>query len=147
MTIEEILRDYDELPKGTVLQEESKAERKLRMAREWKVKNRDKVLEANRKRNAARYADPVARAKKLLSDSECRKRHLDERRAYDRSRDKAKVNARNAVRVRIYRGKLTRRPCEVCGKPNAHAHHEDYGNPFKVKWLCSTHHSGVHHGK
>jgi hypothetical protein len=53
---------------------------------------------------------------------------------------KGKVN--NAIRD----GKLTRKPCKVCGLPNAQAHHEDYSKPFDVMWLCRKHHL-ERHGK
>lgn len=39
---------------------------------------------------------------------------------------------------------LKRKPCEVCGTPNALAHHEDYSQPLKVKWLCPQHHADRH---
>jgi hypothetical protein len=37
-------------------------------------------------------------------------------------------------------GKIKRMSCEVCGNPNADAHHEDYKKVFEVKWLCKPHH-------
>jgi hypothetical protein len=33
---------------------------------------------------------------------------------------------------------------EECGKPNAHAHHEDYSQPLLIKWLCPEHHGIIH---
>jgi hypothetical protein len=47
----------------------------------------------------------------------------------------------NAVRD----GRLIKQPCEQCGKP-AQAHHDDYRQPLKVRWLCRKHHL-EHHGK
>ena len=40
----------------------------------------------------------------------------------------------------IKAGTLVRKPCEVCGKPRAEAHHPDYLRPLKVRWLCTRHH-------
>lgn len=60
--------------------------------------------------------------------------------------DPAKVAARLAVRVAIKSGKMTRNPCEKCGKPKAQAHHEDYSKPLEVKWLCPRCH-GLEHRK
>lgn len=54
--------------------------------------------------------------------------------------------ARIAVRDAIYSGRMLRGSCEVCGKPNAHGHHDDYSKPLDVRWLCSTHHR-EHHKK
>ena len=40
---------------------------------------------------------------------------------------------------------FTPRPCCVCGKPNAHGHHEDYTKFLEVVWLCRKHHAERHH--
>jgi hypothetical protein len=53
--------------------------------------------------------------------------------------------ATNLVYKAIKRGKLTRQPCEVCAAPRAEAHHEDYSQPFKIRWLCRLHHMRAHH--
>lgn len=39
---------------------------------------------------------------------------------------------------------MKRQPCAECGRPDAQAHHEDYGKPLDVKWLCVTHHRKAH---
>jgi hypothetical protein len=39
---------------------------------------------------------------------------------------------------------LVRRLREVCGDPDAHAHHEDYSKPLEVRWLCTQHHNEAH---
>ena len=41
-------------------------------------------------------------------------------------------------------GKLYKSPCEICGNPVAHAHHDDYSKPLDVRWLCTTHHTEWH---
>jgi len=46
----------------------------------------------------------------------------------------------NAIRD----GRLTRKPCEVCGKNETQGHHEDYAKPLDVVWLCTRHHSDRH---
>jgi hypothetical protein len=48
--------------------------------------------------------------------------------------------ARQAVYAAIKSGKLTRRPCRLCGEPQTEAHHEDYSKPLEVDWLCKPHH-------
>ena len=53
---------------------------------------------------------------------------------------KAQVIAGNAIRD----GRLARQPCEVCGAAKAQAHHDDYGKPLDVRWLCTTHHAEWH---
>jgi len=44
----------------------------------------------------------------------------------------------------IKNGLLVRQPCEQCGNPKTHAHHEDYSQPLLVAWLCSRHHRRRH---
>lgn len=55
-----------------------------------------------------------------------------------------KIAARYAVSNAIRDGRLVKQPCEVCGKENAHGHHEDYSKPLEVNWLCHTHHMERH---
>jgi hypothetical protein len=55
-----------------------------------------------------------------------------------------KEKAVNAVNNAIRDGRLTRQPCEVCQKPNAQAHHDDYWKPLAVRWLCFRHHRELH---
>jgi len=59
-----------------------------------------------------------------------------------------KVKAQHAVNHAIRAGRLTRQPCEECGKANAEAHHDSYHPKhwFNVRWLCKTHHLR-HHAK
>ncbi len=41
-------------------------------------------------------------------------------------------------------GLIQREPCEVCGSPEVDAHHEDYDQPLRVRWLCRRHHWQEH---
>jgi hypothetical protein len=99
------------------------------------------------------------------------KKHREENdsvREYDRwryhnnkvRREKARVNsdkwnaknpngykAHYLVHNAIRDGRLKRMPCQICGSPKSHAHHEDYSKPFEVVWLCASHHQRYHHGK
>jgi sigma-70-like protein len=54
----------------------------------------------------------------------------------------ARVKAQNAVRS----GRISKRPCKVCGDENSEAHHEDYDKPLEVVWLCKKHHDEHHRG-
>lgn len=55
-------------------------------------------------------------------------------------KDRARQKLHRAIRT----GKIQRQPCEVCGNPKSHGHHDDYSRPYDVKWLCVTHHSEHH---
>jgi len=61
-----------------------------------------------------------------------------------RERNAERVKARQAVRYAIRDGHLTREPCEVCGDPKTHGHHDDYARPLDVRWLCQEHHFAIH---
>lgn len=49
-----------------------------------------------------------------------------------------------AVARALKRGTLRRLDCVLCGKPGAHAHHRDYGQPLEVDWLCASCHRREH---
>lgn len=55
-----------------------------------------------------------------------------------------KLAAHQAVRVAIRQGKLKRGKCEQCGSLRCDAHHDDYGQPLKVRWLCRRCHQRLH---
>jgi ribosomal protein S27AE len=57
-----------------------------------------------------------------------------------RRAERFKDQARDMVRGAIRKGELQRQPCERCGSRQVEAHHEDYGKPLDVQWLCRPHH-------
>jgi hypothetical protein len=58
-------------------------------------------------------------------------------------RDPVKRRAQRLVQTALRKGILERQPCEVCGE-KADAHHDDYSEPLKVRWLCRRHHIREH---
>ncbi len=60
-----------------------------------------------------------------------------------------KAVAHYMTRQALATGLLKRRPCEVCGKLKAEAHHDDYAKPLAVRFLCKKHHVEWHntHGR
>lgn len=52
-----------------------------------------------------------------------------------------KKSARHYINTLFKRGKIKRRPCEVCGEPSQHFHHLDYNDrTTNVQHLCFTCH-------
>ena len=56
-----------------------------------------------------------------------------------------RYSAKDKVRYALRTGRLTRRPCEVCGNPKVEFHHPDYSKPIEGRWLCKKHHEAAHH--
>jgi len=53
-------------------------------------------------------------------------------------------NARSYTRVYVSRGKIEKKPCEVCGDMFSQVHHEDYNKPLEIRWLCRPCHLKHH---
>lgn len=64
-----------------------------------------------------------------------------------RKRNPEKALAHAKVQNALRTGKLTRQLCDRCGRPDTHAHHEDYSRPLDVVWLCLTCHTVLHADK
>ena len=47
---------------------------------------------------------------------------------------------RRAFESAIRAGVLRRGCCEFCGNSKTEGHHEDYDQPYQVRWLCRKHH-------
>jgi hypothetical protein len=73
------------------------------------------------------------------------KEYYRKNKAAYRKRNREKHLAHKAVQTAIARGHLERKPCEICGAKESHAHHEDYKNRLDVRWLCKKHHEELHH--
>jgi len=52
----------------------------------------------------------------------------------------------NKVHRARQKGRLVKKPCEICGGADSVAHHEDYNKPLDVVWLCRSHHR-LHHNE
>ena len=62
-----------------------------------------------------------------------------------RERHRDRVYARDTLNNRIKSKKIIKEPCVVCGLNDSEAHHDDYGKPIDVIWLCNKHHLEMHH--
>jgi len=67
------------------------------------------------------------------------------RAAKDKGKFPNKHRAHIKVTTALSAGRLTKRPCEVCGDDKyVHAHHDDYAEQLNVRWLCPIHHKKWH---
>lgn len=93
----------------------------------------------NRRWNAARKASGT-----LKTHPASREYHRKYRKDY---RQRPDVKFKNNMRDRTYRairsGKITPKPCKICGA-KAQGHHPDYKKPMKIVWLCAVHHQAEH---
>ncbi len=55
-----------------------------------------------------------------------------------------KNKSRDALKYAVKKGKILRQPCFFCGERKTQAHHLIYSHPFKVVWVCSSHHAAIH---
>jgi len=58
--------------------------------------------------------------------------------------EKDMLNAKAKVKYALKIGRLTRKPCSVCGQKDSEAHHQDYSKPLDVIWFCRKHHTLWH---
>ena len=94
--------------------------------------NRVKRIEKYRAYDVERAKTAKRRALSRRIEAEYRARYPE--------RKKANVAVNNAVRD----GRLTKYPCQVCGRLDSHGHHDDYSKPLEVRWLCAVHHKQAH---
>jgi hypothetical protein len=92
------------------------------------------------------YAGKPGYAAEMARKHRERAREYELDRYHNNDEFRMKKKARNMVIARVAAGTLARGNCEVCGEPEAQAHHDDYAKPLDVRWLCNKHHR-EHHGE
>ena len=55
-----------------------------------------------------------------------------------------KIKCREETNNAIRSGILIKKRCEVCQTLKTEAHHDDYSEPLKVRWLCKKCHTNEH---
>lgn len=101
--------------------------------RAYCVKNREKIA----KQNSVFYHENKNREEVKVKSIEAKRRygelHPD------------RVRCRKALQCAVFREKIKRGHCDVCGSTdNVDGHHEDYSKPLDVRWLCHKHHMEFH---
>jgi len=141
-----------------------KKEKKRNYIRDYYKKNREQILEKNRKRYATLSKEEKmgrlcsyyennkekicerSRLRYSVMSEEQKARNVERVRNW-RHRNKEKANAWSAVGNALINGDITKPDtCSVCNeKSRIHAHHEDYSKPLDVQWLCHKCHMKLHY--
>lgn len=56
-----------------------------------------------------------------------------------------KVRAQRKLQQAVKNKKIIKLPCEYCKSTKVIAHHDNYNEPFNVRWVCKTHHRKIHY--
>jgi hypothetical protein len=108
-------------------------------------KNREAKLDYYRARDRERGKLPHRKALSSRVGKRWRESvHGREARLKSKARYPGKFKARYALSNAVRDGRVERKPCEVCGAKRVHAHHDDYGKPLDVRWLCTRCHGAAH---
>lgn len=90
--------------------------------------HRATVLAQQKEYQKVKMLDPEYRKRKEESQQRMAKKYPE------------KYKARYLIKNAVMLGKITKKPCEVCGAVKVESHHDDYSKPFDVRWLCHRHH-------
>ena len=102
-------------------------------------KHRDR----NRPNAKERYSQFKAAEAKRREDPAYREKKWSINKLW-RERNKLKRKAHMLMCTEIRAKRIIRGDCEICGEPDADAHHDDYTKPLDVRWLCKKHHAEHH---
>ncbi len=116
--------------------------------RKWRAENKDEL---------AKYASKYRATNKGNKTDAQKTKEKEYQRVYrEENKDKLvdyrnrpdniiKNKCRDKTRNLIKFGKIKKEPCESCkSNVDVQAHHEDYGDPWNVKFLCRDCHTKLH---
>lgn len=89
---------------------------------------------------------PKATVEQTVNINAASRLKSDTRQADWRRANPKKYAAHIAVQRALNQGKIAKQPCEICADPKVDAHHDDYSQPLRVRWLCRSHHNRLHAG-
>ena len=116
-----------------------------RRSRAYKAANKEKVSAYNH--NYWEKNREALREKRRPLQLEYRRNHKEEHNkssAEQRRKFPEKIRARSITNHAIRKGEIVRQPCEICGRTDVQAHHDNYNEPLKIRWLCVTCHNEWH---
>lgn len=117
-------------------------EKERKKKRAWQIKNKDKVYAywkkwLKNKKASGEYGTYMNKHYKKSWIRTKARLKID-------PQFKEKISARKKVGHQLKIGRLSKKPCSMCGNPEVQAHHEDYSKPLDVIWLCRKHHFSIH---
>ncbi len=120
-----------------------------RRERTWRKEHPERVRSWGRRWRAKNIASISIRKRKWRIEN--REKEREHNRRY-RLKHPERAKARRAAQTAIRQGLLEIGPCENCGLEHVEglprrpieAHHEDYGRPLEVRWLCRACHTKTH---
>lgn len=136
------LKNKEEVSVKRQMQRKASANSVRERERKWYSANKESVLLRQQKhyienkgaRRASKQKYYKKHSKKILQKAKIRYQ-----------KDNRKVLANAAIKYAKQKGQVQAQSCEICGTiENVHAHHDDYGKPLMVRWLCATHHARHH---
>lgn len=107
----------------------------------WRLNNREKFNFNHRK---TYQKNRVKRAVTVKIWQQNNRKKINKLAREYSAKNPLKNQAREKVRKAKRNGLITPITCEICGKPQTIAHHEDYNKPLDVWFLCELHHAGRH---
>ena len=114
--------------------------------RSYRSKNIDKVRAYDRERGQSperKEQNRIQYAARMKSEPE-RRKNSDRARLW-REKNRVKRACHVIVGNAVRDGRLVKEPCQRCGiTESIQAHHEDYGDPLAVTWLCKPCHGARH---
>lgn len=124
-------------------------DREKEYMREYFLKNRERLTAQMRRRYYEIREERIAKTKEWKLNNPVRaKEHLVISAKNARIRHRPKALARLRAYHAVEKGKIAKTPCVICGSSeNLEAHHEDYGKPLEIIWLCRKHHKLLHRKK
>ena len=111
-------------------------------SKDWYEKNKKYALERQQKYYIENAEERLKYQKEWRhTESGCDSRRRSNYKMYYKHHDR--TLCRDRFKKAVKKGWIVRKPCEICGDVKSQGHHEDYSQPYEVRWLCDTHHKEV----
>lgn len=125
--------------------EEYVVEKEKRISK-WKSERYRVCVRCGSVKLAVMFEGESASCRQCLArrDKDSKKLRRDYHKEYNRGNGLQQFCAKQIVYNMKKMGILEKGPCEICGDENSFSHHDDYNEPWKVRWMCRQHHMEWH---